>query len=489
MPLKRHNGIVVLRLTVCIHRHKLVLVVIDAVPLRLYRCALGACLVRVDRRDLLEVIVAVGIGGLKLGNNIAQLAARPLVGQEEDRLVVGALVGVDIVLEPSYLIGRKQVVACVALDARGVCNLNRFDVIGRRAFKNPVFHVHVIADQRNQRCGNLGRHEIALLDVVRMHDGDDQVLGHARKLVRVHTALGGLLGGLGHLVKGGAINLSADKCIDLHKVAQLIIEGDVAGLAGVAAVFDLGGIELVLGDGARNILEHLLEFIGVRRSLVEVGILGTLTELISCVGRSVWIVARRGVHELVFVARPIFHGVGSGICTVKDTDGVDGSAFIFHVLGGSYGIIGNRGAKGTIACRRTVGKEHNNLLGILATRGDSLGQLHAKICLRGAGRLDGGDCILKFRRISTSTRRQALHNLRIVIFVVPAIRIVADLLGLFAGELDNRNLMLLRSIINLCILLGDGIDKGTGGRLECVDAFGRIFATHGTVHRSGRIKH
>ena len=80
VPLKLHNGIIVLRLAVCAHRHKLVFVVIDVVALRLYRRALGAFPVRVDRRDFLEVIVAVGIGGLKLGDNIAQLAARPLVG-------------------------------------------------------------------------------------------------------------------------------------------------------------------------------------------------------------------------------------------------------------------------------------------------------------------------------------------------------------------------------------------------------------------------
>ena len=148
VPLKLHNGIVVLRLAVCAHRHKLVLVVIDVVALRLYRRALGAFLVRVDRRDFLEVIVAVGIGGLKLGDNIAQLAARPLVGQEVDRLVVGTLMFLDILLES--VIGRKQVVTRGVLDARGVFNLNRLDVIERRALKDPVFHVHVIADQRNQ---------------------------------------------------------------------------------------------------------------------------------------------------------------------------------------------------------------------------------------------------------------------------------------------------------------------------------------------------
>ena len=481
VPFKHHNGIVVLRLKVFAHRHKLVLVIIDAATLRLYRRALGACLVRVDGRDLLEVIVAVGIGGLKLGNNIAQLAARPLVGQEVDRLLVGVLVRVDIVLEPVYLIWCKQVVARVVFDARGVFNLNRLDVIERRALKDPVFHVHVIADQRNQRCGNLDRHDIALLRVVRTRDGDDQVLGNTQKLICVHIALGGP----GHLVNGFAINLSADKRIDLHKVAQLITKGDVAGLALVVTILDLSGRTLARGDRARDIIKHLLELIGIRRSLVEIGILGALTKLIGCVGRGVWIVARHGVHEPVF-----FACLANGLIrvrTAKDADGVDGGAFIFHGLGGINGIISDIGLKTIRTCRRAVGKEHDDLLGIRAAR-HVASKLKAVISLRSAGRLDGADRILKFRRSAIDTRRQALHNLRIVIFV-PAIRTVTDIVALCTGKLDNRNLMLFGIIFDLCVLFGDGVDKGTGSCLECLDTFGRTLATHGIAHRPGGIKH
>ena len=479
VPLKLHNGIVVLRLAVCAHRHKLVLVVIDVVALRLYRRALGAFLVRVDRRDFLEVIVAVGIGGLKLGDNIAQLAARPLVGQEVDRLVVGTLMFLDILLES--VIGRKQVVTRGVLDARGVFNLNRLDVVERRALKDPVFHVHVIADQRNQRCGNLDRHDIALLRIGRALDGDDQVLGHARKLVRVRIALGCL----GHFIKGDAINLSADKRIDLHKVAQLITKGDVAGLALVVTILDLSGRTLARGDRARDIIKHLLELIGIRRSLVEIGILGALTKLIGCVGRGVWIVVRHGVHELVF-----FACLANGLIrvrTAKDADGVDGGAFIFHGLGGINGIISDIGLKTIRTCRRAVGKEHDDLLGIRAAR-HVASKLKAVISLRSAGGLDVADRILKFRRIATDTRRQALHNLRIVIFV-PAIRTVTDIVALCTGKLDNRNLMLFGIIFDLCVLFGDGVDKGTGSCLECVDAFGRIAATHVITHRPGGVQH
>ena len=241
----------------------------------------------------------------------------------------------DILLES--VIGRKQVVTRGVLDARGVFNLNRLDVIERRALKDPVFHVHVIADQRNQRCGNLDRHDIALLRIGRALDGDDQVLGHARKLVRVRIALGCL----GHFIKGDAINLSANKRIDLHKVAQLITKGDVAGLALVVTILDLSGRTLARGDRARDIIKHLLELIGVRRSLVEIGILGALTKLIGCIGRGVWIVARHGVHELVFVARPVVRRIGSGIRTIKDADRINVGTFILETLGAFDGAIGN----------------------------------------------------------------------------------------------------------------------------------------------------
>ena len=484
VPLKLHNGIVVLRLAVCAHRHKLVLVVIDVVALRLYRRALGAFLVRVDRRDFLEVIVAVGIGGLKLGDNIAQLAARPLVGQEGDRLVVGVLVVIDILLE--HLIGRKQVVACFVLDARSVFNLNRLDVAERRALKDPVFHVHVIADQRNQRCGNLDRHDIALLRIGRALDGDDQVLGHARKLVRVRIALGCL----GHFIKGDAINLSTDKRIDLHEVAQLITEGDVAGLALVVTILDLSGRALARGDRARDIIKHLLELIGIRRSLVEIGILGALTKLIGCVGRGVWIVARHGVHELVFVTRPVVRRNVSGIRTIKDADGVDRSALLLHFPGGGYGIVGNRRVEFTEVCGRAIRKEHNYLLGILAAR-HVASKLKAVISPRGAGRFDVADRILKFRRSAIDTRRQALHGLRVVVRVslTIAIRIVADIVFLCTRKLNDGNLMPLILIFNALVLLGDGVDKGTGSCLECLDTFGRTLATHVIIHRPGGIKH
>ena len=390
----------------------------------------------------------------------------------------------DILLES--VIGRKQVVTRGVLDARGVFNLNRLDVIERRALKDPVFHVHVIADQRNQRCGNLDRHDIALLRVGRALNGDNQVLGQARKLVRVRIALGGL----GRLIKGDAINLSTDKRINLHEVAQLITEGDVAGLALVVTILDLSGRALARGDRARDIIKHLLELIGFRRSLVEIGILGALTKLIGCVGRGVWIVARHGVHELVFVARPVVRRIVSGIRTIKDADGVDRSAFPLHFLGGGYGIIGNRRVKVPGVCGRAVRKEHNYLLGILAAR-HVASKFKAVISPRGTGRFDVADRILKFRRSAIDTRRQALHGLRVVVRVslTIAIRIVADLVFLCTRKLNDGNLMPLIRIFNALVLLGDGVDKGTGSCLECVDAFGRIAVTHVIIHRPGGIKH
>ena len=196
------------------------------------------------------------------------------------------------------------------------------------------------------------------------------------------------------------------------------------------------------------------------------------------------------MHELVFVARPVVRRIGSGIHAIKDAYGVDRSAFLLHFLGGGYGIVGNRRVEFTEVCGRAIRKEHNYLLGILAAR-HVASKLKAVISPRGAGGLDAADRILKFRRSAIDTRLQALHNLRIVVraSVTIAIRIVAGLVFLCTRELNDGNLMLLTRIFNALVLLGDGVDKGTGSCLECLDTFGRTLATHGIVHRPGGIKH
>ena len=49
--------------------------------------------------------------------------------------------------------------------------------------------------------------------------------------------------------------------------------------------------------------------------------------------------------------------------------------------------------------------------------------------------------------------------------------------------------MLLGIIFDLCILLGNSVDKGTGSVLKCGDAFGPTIAAHALIHRAGGIKH
>ena len=194
------------------------------------------------------------------------------------------------------------------------------------------------------------------------------------------------------------------------------------------------------------------------------------------------------MHELVF-----FACLANGLIrvrTAKDADGVDGGAFIFHGLGGINGIISDIGLKTIRTCRRAVGKEHDDLLGIRAAR-HVASKLKAVISLRSAGRFDEADRILKFRRSAIDTRRQALHNLRIVVRVslTIAIRIVADCITpLIARELNDGNLMPFVLIIDALVLLGNGIDKTVRGGLECIDARSGPFA-HIVTHRTGGIEH
>ena len=121
------------------------------------------------------------------------------------------------------------------------------------------------------------------------------------------------------------------------------------------------------------------------------------------------------MHEFIFIARLVARRIGTGIRTVKDADGVDGSAFILHALGGSYGIVGNSRAEVTEVCGRAVRKEHNDLLGIFAFGSNSLGQCHAVIGTSSTSRVNGIDCFLEALCATTRARRQLLHCLRVVI--------------------------------------------------------------------------
>ena len=190
------------------------------------------------------------------------------------------------------------------------------------------------------------------------------------------------------------------------------------------------------------------------------------------------------MHEFIFIARLVARRIGTGIRTVKDADGVDGSAFVLHGLSSRNGIVGDRGAKVATSRGLAVCKEHNNLLGVFTSRSNPLGQLHAVIGTSGAIGLNGINRSLEALYATARARRQLLHCLRVVVEIalVGVVRIVADLIGLLARELHDGNLVLLARVLNVLVLLRNGVDKVVGSILERIDTLGRIFTTHRIIH-------
>ena len=63
-----------------------------------------------------------------------------------------------------------------------------------------------------------------------------------------------------------------------------------------------------------------------------------------------------------------------------------------------------------------------------------------------------------------------------------AISVIADLVSLLARKLYDGNLVLLARVLNVLVLLGNGVDKVVGSILERIDTLGRIFTTHRIIH-------
>ena len=63
-----------------------------------------------------------------------------------------------------------------------------------------------------------------------------------------------------------------------------------------------------------------------------------------------------------------------------------------------------------------------------------------------------------------------------------AISVIADLVSLLARKLYDGNLVLLAHVLNVLVLLGNGVDKVVGSILERIDTLGRIFTTHRIIH-------
>ena len=99
---------------------KLILVVIGAGSCQRILCRLCAVLVRVNGSLLLEIVIAVGVGRLKVRDRITQVANAPLVRVEVNGLgtvLRGGRIALDVILEPLYVLGRKQVIERFFLNA------------------------------------------------------------------------------------------------------------------------------------------------------------------------------------------------------------------------------------------------------------------------------------------------------------------------------------------------------------------------------------
>ena len=93
--------------------------------------------------------------------------------------------------------------------------------------------------------------------------------------------------------------------------------------------------------------------------------------------RGIGVVARNGLHELVLLACLRILDTGFGVRAIKDADGINGGLAVLHILSSCHGSVGDTRIEFILLYWRTVGKEHNNLLGIFAaiSGSDFLGQL------------------------------------------------------------------------------------------------------------------
>ena len=250
---KLNNSCTGLGLAVCAFHLELILVVIDALGSQRTRRGRCAAFIHINGSLLLEIVIAVGIGGLKVRNRIAQRTAIPLVRVEVYGLGAvprGGRIALNVILKPYYLLGCKQVIERVFLDARGIAHLYRLSFVDR---KHAIFDLKVT--QRNQRRRNLNRYDIAGLGLALFGtlNGDDQVRGRTSKCIGVDITLGTLC----MVGKRLAVIHDRRKVVDLHKVAQLIGKRNVAGLMLAITAVNFGRVTS-LDNASRDLFEDFL---------------------------------------------------------------------------------------------------------------------------------------------------------------------------------------------------------------------------------------
>ena len=265
---------------------------------------------------------------------------------------------IDVILQSRYVIGSKQVFACNSLYARCIRNADRRDGIGGIDDKRARRLVNGKAAQRNERCGDLDRHDVAALWIVlvRAIDRNYEMGELAVKRIGINIAVARLSGG----AIGLTVVLGTGKAIDLHEGTQLILECDVTGAVGIVAL-DLGRETLARRNGTRDVFKDLIKLGGVGRRLVVAGTGNGVTKidipLLSskkaiAYGRcGIRIVARHGMHEFILVARVAACWIVARLRTVEDTDGINGRPATLYVLGGIDGVPSDRGLKITKARR------------------------------------------------------------------------------------------------------------------------------------------
>ena len=463
----------------------------------------GTCLIGVDGRVLPEVIVAIARSRLERGDRVARFVAGPLVGIE---VHLARCVGVLLHIRLHGVIGVRQQIERCRLHAGRVQHRDRRGV---RDAHGILRQVDGEVAQRDQGCGHLHLHLVAHRNVVRTRDGDHDVLQvgigqtgmHvAAKMVRIDVSVRGL--GLAAVHRSVVHELG--QVGHLHVIAQLIIKGDVAGSA-LVTFARLRRIAGALDDLLGDVVEHMLQLIGVGRALIEhgvfaVGALRTIPEVpfvftrpptrtLVRIRRS-RVVARHGVHELVLDGSAVRHRIDIGIGALEDADGVHRSTLILHILSVPNGARGDVRREIAIFRRRAIGKEDDDLLGVGTAGGLALRKLQACSGIRCAGGLDG----VHLRRESAfriiGARSQRLHHLAVVVRIPAiAIRVVTDLVGLLPGKLHDGDLMLLSRILDRRILLGDLVDERVRRALERGDALRVITVAHGAVHRPGCVEH
>ena len=256
--------------------HGVVVVLVVVRRVFLYRLRRNSArLIGVDRRVLREVIVAIARCRLERGDHVARFLAGPLVGVEAH---LARCVGVLLHIRLHGVIGILQQIERRRLHAGGVQHRDRRGV---RDVHGIFRQVDGEVAQRDQGCGHLHLHLVAHRNVVRTRDGDHNVLqiGSSQagmhvtaEMVRVDVSISGL--GLAAVDRSVVHELG--QVGDLHVIAQLIIEGDVAGLV-LEALSRLRRIAGARRDFLGDVVEHVLQLIGVGRALVERGVFAVRT--------------------------------------------------------------------------------------------------------------------------------------------------------------------------------------------------------------------